>query len=112
VALFDEDEDEDDDFWLDESDEFVPESLDTWSDISGKGDSTESDTSYDINATNEVFRAFWAVALMVKVGLLATSLGLMFIVFRNQLRFGGGLFAIGALALLVGYRRYRNYQNG
>jgi hypothetical protein len=103
VAPFD--EDEDDGFWSDENDEFVPDRPGPQIDIPEAPDISE------IDGSDDVVRSFWVVAIMVNIGLLATSLGLMFIVFQSQLRFGGGIFAIGAFALLSGYRHYRNYKN-
>lgn len=115
MVLFDEDGDESDDSWPDESDEYVPENVRI--EIPGASGSSEVDTSNDsdlssgFDTSDEVVRTFWAVVFMIKIGVLATSLGLLFVVFRGQLRFGGSVFVVGVLALLVGYRRYRNYQN-
>jgi hypothetical protein len=101
VAPFDED---DDTLWSDD-DEFEPDRPGPEIDI------PETPDLSDIDASNDVAQTFWIVVIMVDIGLLAISLGIMFIVFRSELRLGGGLFAIGAFALLSGYRHYRNYKN-
>lgn len=98
------DDNEDDDSLLGEP-EFDPDSLGPQVDIPEAPEIGEGDES------NEVVQTFWVVVLMVDIGLFATSIGLMIIVFRNQLRLGGGVFAIGVLALLFAYRHYWNYQN-
>lgn len=63
------------------------------------------------DVSSELRRAFWLIVVMANVGLLALSVGVMFVVFRGQLRFGGSLAAMGVLALVVGYRRYRHQRN-
>lgn len=97
---------EDDDPWPDEPDEFDPDSLGPEVDIPEAPDPSEVDIS------GELFRTFWLIVVMANVGLLATSLGVMLVAFRGEFRQGGLVFLIGVIALLFGYRRYRNYQNG
>ncbi|MFC7155238.1 hypothetical protein ACFQPA_07185 [Halomarina halobia] len=99
-------EEDEEDAWPDEPDEFDPDSLGPSVEYSAPEDLADADIPED------VFRAFWAVVVMANIGLFAASLGLMFIVFRGQLRLGGTVFAIGALALLFGYRYYRSYRSG
>jgi hypothetical protein len=101
VAPFDED---DDTLWSDD-DEFEPDRPGPKIDIPESPDLSEIDTS------DNVVQTFWIVVIMVDIGLFATSLGVMIIVFRGELQLGGGIFAIGAFALLSGYRHYLKYQN-
>ncbi|WP_049996635.1 DUF7322 domain-containing protein [Halococcus sediminicola] len=68
------------------------------------------DTS-DADVPPELARVFWNVVLAANIGLFAVALGLMVGVFQGQWRLGGGAIALGAVALLLGYRRYRRYQN-
>lgn len=96
--------DEDDDPSPGEPEEFDPHSLGPQIDIPTAPDLSDADVS------GEVSQTFWATVIMVKIGLLATSLGLMLIGFRGQYRLGGTVFAIGVLALLFAYRHYRNYR--
>lgn len=56
-------------------------------------------------------RAFWGAVVAVNIGLFAVSLGLMVGVFRGQWQLGATAIALGIVALLSGYRRYRAYQN-
>jgi hypothetical protein len=65
----------------------------------------------DTDAPPELMRAFWGTVVAVNIGLFAVSLGLMVGVFRGQWRLGAGAIALGVVALLAGYRRYRTYQN-
>jgi hypothetical protein len=102
VAPFD--ENEDDDSLLGEP-EFDPDSLGPRVDIPEAPEIGEGGDS------DEVAQIFWIVVIMVDVGLFATSIGVMIVVFRDQLRLGGGVFSIGVLALLFAYRHYWRYQN-
>lgn len=59
----------------------------------------------------ELLRAFWGLVGALNIGLFAVSIGLLLVVFRGNLRLGGGLVLLGVVALVgvgVGYRRYRN----
>lgn len=58
------------------------------------------------DAPPELVKAFWSLVLLFNVGILATALGLMFIVFRADLTIGGGLLIVGVLTLGVGIYRY------
>ena len=58
----------------------------------------------------ETLRAFVFVSVLVQVGLLAGSLGLMLAAFRGQWSLGTGLAGVGVAAFalaVVYYRRYR-----
>jgi hypothetical protein len=68
------------------------------------------DTS-DADVPSELARAFWRVLASVNVGLLAVSLGCMFIYFRGRWRLGGSAVVLGVGTLLYGYLTYRRYQN-
>lgn len=58
------------------------------------------------DAPRELLYAFWSLVLLFNVGLLATSLGAMLIVFRGDWDLGGGLLVVGLLALARGLHRY------
>lgn len=59
------------------------------------------------DAPKELLGAFWKLVLLFNVGLLAASLGAMFLVFEARLYLGGGLLVAGLLALGRGIHRYR-----
>lgn len=102
MASFDEDEDDDSLLGDPESDPDIP---------GPRVDIPEAPEIGEGDGSSEVVQTFWVVVLMVDIGLFATSIGVMIVVFRNQLRLGGGIFAVGVLALLFAYRHYWNYQN-
>ena len=54
-------------------------------------------------------RAFLVIAILAQVGLFVVSLGAMLAGFRGQTTLGGGLAAVGALALLAAALVYRRY---
>lgn len=54
-----------------------------------------------------VQRLFWAMVLVYKVALLATSLGLFFLVFEGDRDLGGPLLAAGLLLFVYGIYRTR-----
>lgn len=56
----------------------------------------------------ELFRTFWRLVATINLGLFAASLGGMLIAFRGQWLIGGGVFALGAGALLLAWHRYRH----
>ncbi len=74
-------------------------------------DIPEAPDPSDTDVPPELRRTFWLLVLMANVGLFALSLGVLFVVFREQLRFGGSLIVVGMAALLIGYLRYRNHRN-
>lgn len=88
-----------------EPDVFDPDSAESQIDIPEAPDPSDNDVPPELR------RTFWLIVLMVNVGLLALSVGAMFVVFRGQLRFGGSLVVLGVFALLVAYIRYRNHRN-
>ncbi len=59
------------------------------------------------DAPKELLGAFWKLVLLFNVGLLAASLGAMFLVFEGRLRLGGGLLVVGLLAIARGIYQYR-----
>ncbi len=60
------------------------------------------------DASDELIRAFWSLVVLIDVGLLAVTLGILVVVFQGRLYLGGGLLAVGLLALARGgYRYYR-----
>ncbi len=115
--------DDDDSSWSPEPEEFDPTSVepDAFDPTSVEPDAFDLDESgIDIPEAPDptendvppgVRRTFWLIVLMANLGLLALSVGVMIVVFRGQLRFGGSLVVLGLLALLVGYFRYRNHRN-
>ncbi|ADJ15818.1 DUF7322 domain-containing protein [Halalkalicoccus jeotgali] len=54
----------------------------------------------------DLLSAFWKLVVLFNVGLLATSLGAMFVLFEGRLGLGGGLLAVGLLALARGLYSY------
>lgn len=68
------------------------------------------DTS-EADVPPEVSRTFWSVVVLADIGVLAVSLGCMFIYFRGQLRLGGAGVVLGVAALAHGYYIYRRQQN-
>lgn len=57
-------------------------------------------------APKELLSAFWKLVLLFNFGLLAASLGAMFLVFEGRIRLGGGLLAVGLFAIARGLYRY------
>lgn len=57
--------------------------------------------------STETLQQFILLAVLVQVGLLTLSLGLLFLGFRGQLVFGGGLIGVGVLALVASAILYR-----
>ena len=64
----------------------------------------------DADVPPELARAFWSVVIAVNIGLLAVSLGAMFIYFRGQWRLGGGAVVLGVGMLCSAYFKYWRYQ--
>ena len=65
----------------------------------------------DADASPELLRAFWGSVFALKIGVIAASLGLLFGIFEGRWRLAGLGVAIGVVAFVNGYRRYRRYQN-
>jgi hypothetical protein len=54
----------------------------------------------------DLLGAFWMLVVLFNVGILAASIGALFLVFEGRLYLGGGLLAIGLLALARGIYKY------
>lgn len=65
----------------------------------------------DSDVPQDLFVTFWGLVVTLNLALFATSLGLMLVYFRGQLRLGGGLFALGVLAFAYAYYKYRRYRD-
>lgn len=52
--------------------------------------------------------AFWTLVVVLNVGLLLVSVGVMFVVFQRNVRLGGQLTIGGLVVLAYGVYRYRN----
>lgn len=90
---------------LDERSKHEPDEPDLGPDVP---DSTSSGGLLGPEDTpKELLGAFWKLVLLFNVGLLAASLGAMFLVFEGRTRLGGGLLAAGLLAIVRGLHRYR-----
>ncbi|MFW5924083.1 MAG: DUF7322 domain-containing protein [archaeon] len=57
---------------------------------------------------DEVRRLFWAIVLLLNLGFLAVSLGIMLAGFRGQYRDGALLVGGGSIVLYGAYRRYQS----
>lgn len=69
------------------------------------------------DASDELIKAFWVLVVLLDIGFLAVTLGILVLVFQDRVYFGGGLLALGAFALArAGYRYYRfdreSFENG
>lgn len=58
-------------------------------------------------ADPEVAAAFWYLVVVFNVALGGVTIGPMIAFFLGDLRLGGAVFAVGAIAGLYGYVRYR-----
>ena len=58
----------------------------------------------------ELARTFWVIVLVINAGLLALSIGVMFLIFRGDVSTAGPLLLGGALLLALAYRRYRAFE--
>lgn len=54
----------------------------------------------------ELLSAFWKLVVLFNVGIITASLGALFLLFEGRLRLGGGLLAVGLLALARGLYSY------
>ncbi|WP_338727966.1 hypothetical protein [Haladaptatus sp. DJG-WS-42] len=100
-------EEEQSDAWPDEPTEFNPET-----DIGPKIPSVSTPNSDVSDIPDDVFRTFWSLVLTFNVALFALSLGAMLMYFRGQFQTGGIVFGLGAVSLVYGLVKYRNFQNG
>ncbi|WP_255150558.1 DUF7322 domain-containing protein [Halorarius halobius] len=92
-----------DDPWPDEPSEFDPSSLgpDPTTTFGSEGEEYEVD--------DETSRAFWAAVVLANVGLFGVTVGPMLWYFEGATYVGGGLFAVGAVALARTYAIQRRY---
>jgi hypothetical protein len=109
----------DSDAWPDEPDESDPE--ERWDDPekdlvnvpSVGGESDDGDGEGDeqpVEIDRELASTFWAVVVLVNVGVAGVSLGAMFAYFRGNYLLGGGAAVVGVLALVRAYYSYQGYK--
>lgn len=55
-----------------------------------------------------VRRRFWAIVVLLNLGLFAVSLGVMIAAFRGEFQYAALLVAGGLVVLYSAYRRYRS----
>lgn len=106
----------DSDPWPDEPDEPDPE--ERWGDpendlidvpaVDIPGD--DADEGAAVQVDRELATTFWAVVVLVNVGVAGISIGAMVLYFRGQLLLGSGAIVVGALALVRAYYTYRGYR--
>jgi hypothetical protein len=110
--------DSDDDPWPDEPDEFDPESLgpDPPTVESPEPDVTHGDDlvpekptpGEDIDA--DVYWLFWGLVVVNKIGLIATSVGVMIVGFTDRTELGLQVLSVGLVALAYGVVRYKQFR--
>ncbi len=61
-------------------------------------------------APRDLIRAFWMLVLLFNVSLLAITIGILLITFRNQLLLGSFLLILGIAFGAIGYHRYIHYR--
>lgn len=71
-------------------------------DIPEAPDLTDRDVDPVIEGT------FWTLVVVFNVGLVAVSIGLMFVIFQGELALGGQITLAGVLVLGYGFYRYRS----
>lgn len=76
----------------------IPEAPDTTTEIDGLLGPEGTPT--------DLLSAFWMLVVLFNVGILAASIGALFLVFEGRLYLGGGLLAVGLLALARGVHKY------
>jgi len=64
------------------------------------------------DADEELKSAFVACVVLLNLAVFGVSLGLMLVGFRGNWRIGGALVAVGLVAGLRAYRRYRRWEAG
>lgn len=62
------------------------------------------------NVDPDLLNAFAVCVLLANLGVLLVSVGALIVIFRGQLRIGGGLVGIGSLALLRMWQYYRSHK--
>lgn len=67
-------------------------------------------SSPQTTAPSDLIRAFWLLVVLFNVSLLATTIGILLIVFEHQLVIGGSLILIGLAFGIRGYQRYIHYR--
>lgn len=63
----------------------------------------------DSDVPNDVQKSFWAMVVLLKIGLLALSLGTMLAYFRGQFAIAAGLGFLGVFAAVRLYLRIREF---
>ncbi|WP_122090683.1 DUF7322 domain-containing protein [Halalkalicoccus subterraneus] len=56
--------------------------------------------------STDLLSAFWTLVVLFNVGVLAASVGALFLVFEGRTYLGGGMLAVGLLALGRGIYKY------
>jgi hypothetical protein len=59
---------------------------------------------------SDLVRAFWMLVFLFNISLLAVTLGILLILFRNYLLLGGALLFLGLATGFLGYQRYTHYR--
>lgn len=105
--------------WLDdpeldpdiESEEELDPDIDVVEELGPRIDPPTTPDPSEIEGSDAVRKTFWICVIMIDIGLLALSVGIMVIVFEGRYRLGGTGVLAGVLALLSAYRHYRGYRN-
>lgn len=69
------------------------------------GDTTSIATDGEV--PRELFRAFWGLVAVFNLGLFATALGVLLLVFRDVMVLGVSLLTLGLASLAFGVHRYQ-----
>ena len=69
-----------------------------------------STTIPDGKPAQEVETLFWRLVILANIALFGVAVGVMFLLFEAAFQIGGLLIAIGAIAGLGGYVRYRRFK--
>jgi hypothetical protein len=69
---------------------------------------SETADSAGASVDSELAKQFWSLVLLFNVALFAASLGLMLVGFERRWTVGGGLLAVGIVAFVRGWYRYRS----
>ncbi|MFB6090625.1 MAG: hypothetical protein ABEJ97_06155 [Halobellus sp.] len=105
----------DSDEWPDEPDEPDPEArwgapeddLTSVPTIDIPGEDAE-DAAVEVDG--DLAKFFWVTVIYANVAVAGVCVGLMLVVFRGQLTWGGGAVAVGLFALYRTYDLYRRYR--